>query len=381
MMQMETTSRRPARAARRRATAVVFAVVAGLAVLAATGGLALAQQTPPTLPAESQGGGLLAAPPGDNLANTLGNASDSDIWRQVRRGARGSISFADTATGVLIQSQGQDWRAIRNGPLRDIGWWLLAVVVALLALFFALRGRIRIDAGPSQRRVERFTTFERFVHWLTAGSFVVLALTGLNTLYGRYLFANGLEIGDGEFTTLHQVFATLAHYGKITHNAIGFSFIIGVVLMFGIWVRDNLPDRHDAEWLVKAGGLFSKGKHPPAGKFNAGQKFVFWAVMAFSLVLFGTGLSLMFPFFWFGMQDMQLVNLIHSGVALVAIAIILAHIYIGTLGMEGAFDAMGTGQVDENWAREHHSLWLAETEAPPPPDDAGGGGPAGQPAE
>ncbi len=384
MMQKDRTNRRrPARVSRRWAASIVFALVAGIAVLAAAGGPARAQQSPPTLPAQSQGAiGLPAAPPGDALSNTLGTASDSDLWREVRRGGRGSISFADSATGVLIQSQGQDWREIRNGPLRDIGWWLLAVMVGLLALFFALRGRIRIDAGPSPRRVERFTGFERFVHWMTAGSFVVLALTGLNMLYGRYLFASGLEIGNGEFSALHQVFATLTHYGKLTHNAIGFSFIIGVVLMFAIWVRDNLPDRYDIAWILKAGGLFSKGEHPPAGKFNAGQKLVFWSVVVLGLVLFGTGITLMFPFFWFGMEDMQLINLIHAGVALVAIAIILAHIYIGTIGMEGAFDAMGTGQVDENWAREHHSLWLAKKAGQAPSsDDGDGGGAAGQPAE
>ncbi len=386
MMQLGTKGRRAANkgrrtanTARRLAMAIAFVVIAAFGGVFAAGGVARAQQAP-VLPAQSQEGQIVATPPGNNLSNTLGAASDSDIWREIRRGRRGSISFADTATGVLIQSEGQTWRAIRNGPLRDLGWWGLAGVVALLALFFAARGRIRITAGPSGRKVERFTTFERFVHWMTAGSFVVLALTGLNILYGRYLFASGLEIGNGEFTALHQAFAALTHYGKIAHNAIGFSFIIGIVLMFVIWVRDNLPDRYDAGWIAAAGGLFSQGAHPPSGKFNFGQKMVFWSVMAFGVVLFGTGISLMFPFFWFGMQDMQLVNLIHSAVALVAIAIILAHIYIGTIGMEGAFDAMGTGQVDENWARENHSAWLAEIEGAPPPDDASGGG-ASQPAE
>ena len=370
MMQMGTTVRRPANAARRFVAAIAFAVVVAL------GGVAFAQQMP-SLSMQSRNGEIAVAPPANNLANTLGTAGDSDIWRQVRRGGRGIVSFPDPAAGVLIQSEGQDWRAIRNGPLKDIGWWLLAVVVALLSMFFALRGRIGVAAGPSERRVERFAAFERFVHWLTAGSFVILALTGLNMLYGRYLFANGLAVGGGEFSTLHQVFATFTHYGKITHNALGFSFIIGVVLMFVIWVRDNLPNRHDITWILKGGGMFAKGEHLPVGRFNAGQKVIFWSMMVFGLILFGSGLSLMFPFFWFDMRNMQLVNLIHSGVALIAIAFILGHIYIGTIGMEGVFDAMGTGKVDENWAREHHSLWLAEIENAPLPDDAdGGGGPA-----
>ncbi len=271
-------------------------------------------------------------------------------------------------------------------------------MVVVLAVFFAVRGRIRIDAGPAGRTLERFTAFERFVHWLTAGSFVVLALTGLNVLYGRYLFGAGSTAGD--FTAVHTAFAAVTYYGKMIHNFIGFSFAVGVLLMIVIWIRHNLPDRYDLAWLVKGGGMFVKGVHPPARKFNFGQKAIFWIVVIAGFSITWSGVALMFPYqitpfagsfailnnFGFDLptvlaplQEMQLLQIWHAAIGLVFIAVILCHIYIGTLGMEGAYDAMGTGLVDENWAREHHSVWMAEVKGEP----AEGGGPdaPGQPAE
>ncbi len=357
------------------AAAVAFGGIAAVAGVSLVGGDAFAQQAP-TLAQQDGGAPGAGGAPANNLANTLGGASDSDIWRQVRRGIQGQVSIPNRAAGVLVQSEGDSWRMIRNGPLVTYGWWLLAAMCALLGLFFAVRGRIRVDSGISDKTIERFNGLERFAHWLAAGSFVVLALTGLNVLYGRYLFATGA--GGGDFSALHTAFATITYYGKFVHNYIGFPFIIGVALMFVIWVRHNLLDRHDFNWIVKGGGLFAKGVHPPAGKFNFGQKAIFWIVVLSGVALFVTGLSMMFPFYWFGMQDMQLVNLIHAVVAIVVIAVMIAHIYIGSLGMEGAFAAMGTGQVDENWAREHHSVWVAEVKGEAPP---GGDGPVGQPAE
>jgi formate dehydrogenase subunit gamma len=134
--------------------------------------------------------------------------------------------------------------------------------------------------------------------------------------------------------------------------------MIGVVLTFIIWIRWNLPAKADLQWLAKAGGLFTKHSHPPSWKFNAGQKLIFWSVVLGGLALSLTGVVLLFPFQWTDLQGMQLAQLVHAVIALIMIAIIIAHIYIGTMGMEGAFDAMGTGRVDENWAREHHSLWV-----------------------
>ena len=320
--------------------------------------------------------------------NALGNINDAELWRKVRRGVSGTVSIPDKMAGVLVQSEGDTWRVFRNGPLSSYGGWLLLAVVVVLAIFFAWRGRIRIEHGLSGRTLERFNALERFTHWLTAGSFVVLGLTGLNVMYGKYVLKPILGA---------DAFAALTYWGKLSHNYIAFAFMIGIVLMFVLWVRENLLDRTDLVWISKGGGLFSSGVHPPAKRFNFGQKVIFWSVVLGGASLSLSGLALLFPFeielfagtfavlnvFGFDLPtdlsplaETQLSQLWHSIVGLIMIAIIIAHIYIGSLGMEGAFDAVSTGQVDENWAREHHSLWIAELEGSAPPAQSGGEQPA-----
>jgi formate dehydrogenase subunit gamma len=219
---------------------------------------------------------------------------------------------------------------------------------------------------------------ERFAHWLTAVCFIVLALTGLNLLYGKHVLLPVLG---------PTVFAALTLAGKYAHNYLAFGFMVGVVMMVVLWVRHNIPNKVDFQWLAKGGGLFVKGVHPPSKKFNAGQKFIFWTVVLGGLSLSLSGISLLFPFtfamfeptysflnvFGFGlptdltpMDEMLHSQLWHTWIALGLIAIVIAHIYIGSLGMEGAFDAVGTGHVDENWAREHHNLWVEEVKSAAP---------------
>ncbi len=317
----------------------------------------------------------------------LGTSSDAEIWRAVREGIQGNVSIPDKKAGQLIQSEGDNWRAWRNGPISVFGGWALLGMIILIALFFAIRGRIKIDAGPSGKTMERFNGVERFAHWLTAVSFIVLALTGLNLLYGRSVLMPILG---------KDAFAVITQAGKYAHNFISFAFMVGVLMTIVIWVRHNIPNKHDLVWLAKGGGLFVKGVHPPSKKFNAGQKLIFWSVVVGGVIVSVTGISLLFPFqiplfepiyrvlglapSMSPMQEMQLAAIWHTVVGLVLIAVILAHIYIGSLGMEGAFDAMGSGYVDENWAREHHNLWVAEVKGEPMPDLTSGDGKP-QPAE
>ncbi len=318
--------------------------------------------SPPIGPAHAQVGGV--GPP-----NTLGDTSDSEMWRAIRRGERGNVSIPDKQSGVMIQSEGDNWRSVRNGPLTLYGGWSMLATLVLLGLFFALRGRIKIDAGASGRTIERFNAFERFAHWLVAGSFIVLGLTGLNLLYGRYVL---MPILGAEF------FSAVTLAGKYAHNYVAFAFMLGLVLILVLWIRDNMPNRTDLTWLAKGGGMFGKNNHPPAKRFNAGQKIVFWLVLLGGASISLSGLALMFPFQFalFGgtfellnligfdlptqltaLQEMQLSQIWHAVMGLALIVLILAHIYIATIGMEGAFGAMGSGQVDVNWAKEHHSLW------------------------
>ena len=337
--------------------------------------MALAVAAAPVSPAwgQSEGSGADAGPVGGTVpGNALGNTADSDFWRAIRQGEMGSVTIPNAQAGQLIQSEGDNWRAIRNGPVTVYGAWSMLGIVALLALFFAVRGRIRIDSGPSGTTIERFNMVERLAHWITAVSFVVLALTGLNILYGRHVLLPILG---------PEIFSAITIGGKYAHNFLSFAFMVGVVMIFVLWVRHNLPSRVDLKWLALGGGMFKKGVHPPAKKFNAGQKLIFWAVILGGISISLSGLALLFPFelpifaktfqvlniFGLGlpenltmMQEMQLSQLWHGIVGLVLIAIIIAHIYIGTLGMEGAFEAMGSGQVDVNWAKEHHSLWVED---------------------
>ncbi len=319
--------------------AMALAMLAGIAAVDA----ASAQ----TAPAGQGAPPALSGPP---LGRT--SATEAEVMRQIRQGAQGYVSIPDKKAGILIQSEGENWRNFRNGPESTYGTWILLGMVIVLAVFFAIRGRIRIEAGPANRTIQRFNAIERFAHWLTATCFIVLALTGLNMLYGRYILPP--VIGK-------EAFAALTLYGKYAHNYIAVGFVLGVLLMIVLWVHHNIPNRYDLQWLAKGGGLFSRGVHPPSRKFNAGQKFIFWAVVLGGAILTVTGIYLMWPFeFGMTVYDMQFMLVVHGIVGLVLIAIIVAHIYIGSIGMEGAFDAMGTGQVDENWAREHHNLWVAE---------------------
>jgi formate dehydrogenase subunit gamma len=326
---------------------------------------------------------------------TLGGASDSVVWEALRFGtADVKVSAGGDAARVVMQDRGMWWQSFRAGPLAFYGGWLLLGTIGLLALFYLLRGRIRIEHGFSGRKILRFNAIERFAHWLIAGSFILLALTGLITLFGRQ--AIGLLEGADDpatYEAARAAYATLAGYSKWIHNNVSWAFMLGLVLVFVFWVIHNLPNRHDLVWLAKGGGIFGKS-HPPAKKFNAGQKIIFWSVIVLGASISASGLSLLFPFELpmfaptfaklneFGIpgllgldpfptqlaphEEMQFAQLWHAIVSFGLMAIILAHIYIGTLGMEGAFDAMGDGEVDLNWAKEHHSLWVDEVQAKEP---------------
>ncbi|MGH7071489.1 MAG: formate dehydrogenase subunit gamma [Acetobacteraceae bacterium] len=265
----------------------------------------------------------------------------------------GGVAIPDARAGVLIQPRGRSWRVFHEVTLPWIGGIAIIGMIVVLAAFLIAKGRIRIRAGFSKVRILRFAAFERFVHWLTAVSFVVLGLTGLNITFGKWVLLPILG---------NQAFSAMTEWGKYAHNFFAWPFMLGVVLIFIIWIKDNLPNQVDINWLRQGGGLVGEGD-PPAERFNAGQKLIFWIAVLGGVVVSLSGLTLLFPFSVAAIDGMQTANLVHAVLGLLMIAIFLAHIYIGTLGMEGAFDAMGTGEVDLNWAKQHHPLWLEEEEA------------------
>jgi len=330
---------------------------------------------------EAVGDPSIAAPSTEQLG-TLGGASDPELWRALRYGsANVSSQVKSPGADLLVQDGGMRWLTFRDGPLRIWGGYFLVGVLVFLALFYLVRGRIRIEHGRSDQKITRFKAVERFAHWLLAGSFILLGLTGLISLFGRKGFIPWMG---------RDAFAILAEWSKWIHNNVSWGFMLGLVMVFVMWVIHNLPDKTDINWFLKGGGIFGKA-HPPAKKFNAGQKLIFWSVIVFGVSISATGLALLFPFELpmfaatfqkmnalglpglFGYAplpealtphaEMQLSQLWHAIMAFVMMGIILAHIYIGSVGMEGAYDAMGTGEVDLNWAKEHHSLWVEEVEA------------------
>jgi formate dehydrogenase subunit gamma len=280
--------------------------------------------------------------------------SEQQLLKNLKGGViAGQVSIPDKKSANLIHPAGQDWRTFHTVTLKWIGGIAILGVIALLIIFYMWRGTMKIEGGRSGRKIQRFNGFERFTHWLTASTFIVLGVTGLNITFGRALILPWLG---------PQAFSAWSEWGKIAHNYLSFAFTLGVVLMFLMWIGQNFPTAADVEWLKKGGGMLSKGKtHAPAWKFNAGQKLLYWFVVIGGGAMIVTGFLLMFPFYnGMAVGGMELTQIFHGTIGVVFIALIIAHIYIGTLGMEGAFESMSEGTVDLNWAKEHHPLWVEE---------------------
>jgi len=263
----------------------------------------------------------------------------------------GRVSIPDGNAANLIQPAGRDWRDFHRSKLPWIGGIVILGMLAALAIFLMVRGRIRIREGFSGKTILRFSSFERFVHWLTASCFVILALSGLNVSFGRRLILP--LVGP-------EAFSTMSAWAKLAHNYLAFPFMLGVLIMFLIWLKNNIPGKVDLEWIREGGGILDPNKHPPAKRFNAGQKGIFWIVVVGGTLMSVSGWFLLFPYLPGNVTVLQIWTVIHAVVAMLFISAMMAHVYIGTVGMEGAFDAMGTGEVDLNWAKEHHSLWVEE---------------------
>jgi formate dehydrogenase subunit gamma len=311
--------------------------------------------------------GLLAAPPATAPAfaqnpqtqpgaNPSGSTPTADAVNEeflFKQGSTidGRVSIPDQNSAKLIQPQGRDYRAFREGSLLWISAIAILGMALALALFYFWRGRIR--SARSGEKILRFNAVERFTHWMTAVSFIVLALSGLNYIFGKRLIMP--LIGPDAFGALSQL-------AKYAHVYLAWPFMLGVAIMLVVWIKDNIPNRVDLAWLKAGGGMVGDG-HPSAYRFNAGQKGIFWMVVGFGAAMAVTGLIMLFPFTMTDINGMQLTQVVHSVIGVLFIAGILAHIYIGTLGMEGAYDAMGNGEVDLAWAREHHDLWVAQQQA------------------
>ncbi len=274
--------------------------------------------------------------------------NNKPVWDRVREGTPQYTSIPGRETGVLIQTYGETWRQLKNSWITPLAGWFIAAVVVLIGLFYQWRGSITVHEPPTGRLIQRFTPFERYMHWTVAITFSILGITGLIMMLGKYILLP--VIG-------YTVFGWLAQLSKHLHNFVGPLFAVSVVVMILMWAIDNLPRKGDLRWLMRLGGMIS-GKHMPSWRFNAGEKVWFWlGVVVLSLVVSVSGFILNFPNFDQVRAVMIQANVVHAVAAGLVMAISLGHIYLGTIGLRGAYDAMRYGYVDEAWAREHHEYW------------------------
>jgi formate dehydrogenase subunit gamma len=276
----------------------------------------------------------------------------ADYWREVRKSQKGYTAVVGPETDVLIQSRGQLWREVRNGPVATFGAVLVLGIIAAVVVYQLVKGGFKLEHRTG-RKVLRWVISDRVLHWYTAVLFIVLAITGLSLLWGRAVLIPVLG---------KQGFGAWAALAKPVHDYLALPFVAGLVVMLIKWFHHNIPASYDWQWIKKMGGYLGGG-HPPAGFANAGEKAYYWTLAIVGTTLVVSGFYLLFPNLGFDRAAMQNANVVHGISAGILSAFVCLHIYLGTLGSEGAFEGMITGEVDEGWARQHHPVWLDEIEA------------------
>ncbi len=343
----------------RRIGALILGMSLGLAATAA-----LAQTPPPPTTAPVKGAEVKqvtpsaetpksASPPTPQQGSTAvpGWNNPPADWTQLSERPQ-YASIPGRETNRLIQVEGRAWRAFRNGPLTLYGGWLIAIVFALIMIYYLIKGPIRLHGQPTGRLIERFDAVERTTHWTMAICFVALALSGAIILWGKYIILPWLG---------YTGFAWLTIVAKNLHNFVGPLFIFSIVVLALLFVKDNFLKGYDFHWLAKGGGMLGGGGEPPSGRFNGGEKIWFWVgVVVLGAFVSVTGLILDFPNWNQVRNVMQEANVIHAIAAILFICGAMGHTYLGTIGMQGAYKAMRDGYVDEQWAKEHHVIWYEQ---------------------
>jgi len=272
-------------------------------------------------------------------------------------GERGVLVQPITAyPGTRATTAGEAWRQLRNWWIIPIGGLIVLFVIGAVALYYWWKGPIGGPGRHTGRVIERFTYFERVVHWSTAITFTILAVSGAVMSFGKFLL---LPIIGG------ALFGWLTWALKTLHNVVGPLFAISAVVMFISYLPSNLPRREDIRWLTRVGGMLG-GEHPPSGRFNAGEKIVFWgglAVLGVFVIVSGFVLDKIVPGLDLTRPEMQVAHIVHAIASMFIIAMFIGHAYMGTIGVTGSWRAMKTGYVDEGWAEEHHKLWADDIAA------------------
>jgi formate dehydrogenase subunit gamma len=351
---------------------VSFRRFAALALLVAAG--AASAQTPaPDAPKGPPEGFVAPAEPKPDESNAVRAKSqpgnNAPLWRAVRDSGKveGLSTLPGAEKGTLIQQQvqypgsrmssaGEAWRQVRNQWLIPYGGSLLLIIVGAIGIFYWRKGVLGGHEVDTGRVIERFTPLERSAHWLNAIAFCTLAVSGVVMAFGKFFM---LPVLGG------TLFGWLTYALKNVHNFVGPLFAVSLVVVFVTFVRDNLPRAGDLNWLLRFGGLL--GDHEvPSHRFNAAEKLVFWGgVFGLGLIVVGSGLVMdkLVPGLGETRGQMQVAHMVHATATLLMMAMFIGHIYIGSIGMKGAYSAMKTGYVDEAWAKEHHELWYDDVKA------------------
>jgi formate dehydrogenase subunit gamma len=295
--------------------------------------------------------------------------NNAPFWRAVKNSGNqpGYSSLPGVEKGVLIQpfvdypgstltTAGEAWRQVRNRVLIPYGGALLLIALLAVGIFYFTRGPIGGDHPETGRKIERFTPLERATHWTVAISFSVLGISGIVMAFGKFFL---LPILGG------ALFGWLTYALKTAHNFAGPLFVVALLVMLVGYARDNLPRAADWAWLAKAGGMLG-GREMPSHRFNGGEKLLFWGgVVVIGLVVSVSGLFLnqLVPGFLFTRGEMQVAHMVHGAASVVMMALFIGHIYMGTLGVKGAYQGMRTGYVDQAWAQDHHVLWAEDVRA------------------
>ena len=296
--------------------------------------------------------------------------NNAPMWRQVGQGVTGYSSlplFQAPEAGNLIQkfvqypgsrltNAGEAWRQVRNNYLIPYGGSLLLIVLGAIALFYWRKGTLELHGTETGRKIERFTPFERSAHWANAVAFTALAVSGLVMAFGKFFIQPVIGL---------TLFGWLTYALKNIHNFAGPLFAVSLVIVIVTFVRDNLPRAEDLTWILKGGGLLS-AHEVPSHRFNAGEKLLFWGGVFFlGLIVVASGLVLdkLVPGLVYERATMQISHMVHATATVLMMAMFMGHIYMGTIGMRGAYGAMRDGQVDETWAKEHHELWYNDIQS------------------
>ncbi|GIU14335.1 MULTISPECIES: formate dehydrogenase subunit gamma [unclassified Shewanella] len=291
----------------------------------------------------------------DKVGDTI-EVNNGQIWAQLKAGEEGRTTSTSEFHTQAINTYDLRVLELRSDILAPALMAALFGMIIIFVLFIKVNGISKLHGGYSGKLVYRWSKFDVSIHWLGAIPCLLLILTGLMLIAGRYFVQP--YIGEG-------LWAGLVNGAKQVHDIMAIPFMLGWALMVTLWAKNQMPKMYDLKWMMVVGGYINfgpfKGKHPDAGFANAGEKLWFWAFAAFGLLISASGMLLLFPNWFEPSRTLSLIALVlHSVSAIIITAFSIVHIFMATVMSEGGMECMVSGYCDETWASQHHNLWFDE---------------------